>query len=265
MVVCRIAVGPAFLPNWNDLASVVAYVGNWRRAAGHSLGGLGQSWSLAVEEQFYILWPLLLILAARRISRRSLLALILAGAAISTCARAELWIDGAGEPRVYFGTDTNAVALLIGCALAVWLHGRVVQPVSPRWAAFGIAGITGLGFVPAGWCSYVVAPSLVPWLTATVILTVVCTNGCTGPLNSQWLRLVGERSYGLYLWHCPLLWVVAPRLELSWLTTVTVLVPAAWLLTLISWRYVESPFLRMKERDPKTEFLRNALPSHSSG
>jgi hypothetical protein len=54
-------------------------------------------------------------------------------------------------------------------------------------------------------------------------------------------------------------------LELSWLTTVTVLVPAAWLLTLISWRYVESPFLRMKERDPKTEFLRNALPSHSSG
>src|SRR5260221_8130115 len=235
MIVAVLAARPLFAPDSvvalrGDAIAAALWSGNWRWALqgtnyfaqGVTPSPLQHTWSLAVEEQFYVVWPLLL-LACRAVKRRRLLALSLAGVAASAVATYVL--AGVASPgRVYFGTDTRAQELLVGAALAALLaptwRWRSATPLgmrSPQPAArrplplllsvCGLAALTGVATAADG------APSefrhglllLTALAGAALVAGVVLDSGHPGArlLSTRLLVGIGRISYGLYLWHWP--------------------------------------------------------------
>ena len=215
-------------------------------------------WSLAVEEQFYLLWPLLLVLILRWRSRagRTLLATGLAAGSVAWAVA----LAGEGATRTYYGTDTHAYGLLIGVALAFALHGRLDQAPARRRLLTGVLGLAAVGGMvalallpPSGdlltFPGVLVATSV---LSAVAIAAAVQPGGWLGrALDTAPLRWIGERSYGIYLWHWPLVVVATVAATgLSPDTAVPVPVGAGVLvlsiaLAALSYRYVEQPVRRL--------------------
>jgi peptidoglycan/LPS O-acetylase OafA/YrhL len=235
MIVAVLAARRAFLPDSvaglrGDAIAAALWSGNWRWALqgtdyfaqGAAPSPLQHTWSLAVEEQFYLLWPLLM-LACRAVKRRRLLALSLAGVAASAVATYVL--AGVASPgRVYFGTDTRAQELLVGAALAALLaptwRWRGTTPLgrrSPQLAGrppvplllsvCGLAALTGVAMTADG------APSefrhglllLTALAAAALVAGIVLDSGqpVARLLSTRPMVGIGRISYGLYLWHWP--------------------------------------------------------------
>jgi peptidoglycan/LPS O-acetylase OafA/YrhL len=222
------------------LLPVAFYVANWFAADGHNLGLLPHSWSLAIEEQFYLAWPVLLLICLRR-SRRAVGVVCLAGIVIAVTLRLSLWDHGAGAQRVYFGTDTRADALLVGCALAAWAHrGRRLPDVPPLVGTIAAVGLVAVSLALSGpYGTHIVLPTVVPWLSAVLIVSACAT--APAWMESAVVRYLGRRSYSLYLWHFALLLMVG-NLTSSVLAAVLAVLASLGVAEL-SWRYVESPVL----------------------
>ena len=234
-----IAVAAYLLASHQSLLPVVlaaGYSANIANATGHSLGNLDHLWTLSLEEQFYLLWPMLMPFVARR--RNPALVLTIAAAA-SAAIRSGLWLSGAPIWRVYYGPDTRADAILIGCALAF----VVTKATTPHWLSW--AAITGAVTLAA---ACVMPGTVFIWLLIPlpVASAVVISWAVRHPSRIlAWRPLVatGKISYGLYLWNLPL------SLSLqSW--DVPVGVRAALLLVVnfalagLSWFVIESPIMR---------------------
>ena len=173
------------------------------------------TWSLAIEEQFYVLWPLILLalLKVTRGSRRLLMVAILTLAAASAASMALLYHPGTDPSRIYYGTDTRAFELLIGAALAVLVAGRSGPSRGGR-RALHAAGLVAIGAVayacatasPQGWM-WRGGLVLIGILTAVVIASISRLR--SGPLGAVLslapVRWIGIISYGLYLWHWPVI------------------------------------------------------------
>jgi peptidoglycan/LPS O-acetylase OafA/YrhL len=116
---------PTFWPVAGAYIAVVAfYVANWAGIWWYRLGIFGHTWSLAIEEQFYLVWPLAILLLLRRVTRpRRAAWILLVIAAVSVMWRLDLALAGASERRIYWATDTHADGLLIGAAIAFLLDG----------------------------------------------------------------------------------------------------------------------------------------------
>ncbi|WP_062378707.1 acyltransferase family protein [Demequina pelophila] len=256
-----------------DVIAAMLYVSNWWYIADEQsyfeLIGRGNVlahlWSLAVEEQFYLVWPCVVALVAgialaRRSSVRKLLVgVALALAAISTLAMAIIshhhgYPLDADPTRVYFGTDTHAMSILLGAALAgIWRPGRASTRVAPP--ARGLLLVVGLGLLAAlGWVMVSVneySPAMYRGgflaVAALVAAILVLATHPASPLGALLdvapMRWLGQRSYGIYLWHWPIFLVTRPGQDLPWtgwwveaLRVALVLAVAA-----ASYRYLEQP------------------------
>ena len=218
-------------------------------------------WSLAVEEQFYLLWPVLLVvLLALTRSARHRVGVALGLAAASALLMAVLFTPGEDATRVYYGTDTHLFGLMVGAALAfTWadpdsrLHSaqwrRWRQPAALAAGAGLLLLMTLLGEDSA--------LTFRGGILAASVLTAVLVAALLGPatLYQRLLRMppvewVGQRSYGIYLWHWPVLLVLTELLPattydspLSWTTRVLALV-LTLVLSWASYRWLEQPVRR---------------------
>jgi peptidoglycan/LPS O-acetylase OafA/YrhL len=214
-LVFGIAIGPR--SEWQlGLASCLVYVSNWAQVAGINIDPLGHTWSLAIEEQFYLVWPAVLIFARGRV-----LQIAIAGVVIGSAIR----LATAGDFE-YFATVTRADAILVGCILAI---------AKPRWpAGVGLAGVIVL----------VVASLLNPVhdiaIPAAMIATAAVIGGPLEPLGV--LAPIGLRAYSLYLWNWPMTLMFGTVGAIAPLLTVVV--------SEISYRLLEKPVLHRGGRRP---------------
>jgi peptidoglycan/LPS O-acetylase OafA/YrhL len=248
-----------------DVVAAAVYLSNWwniiRHASYFARFGppppLDHLWSLAVEEQFYILWPWLLWLGLRYVRGRYRLAsLTLAGAALSATAMALLYQPGADPTRIYEGTDTRAFGLLVGAALAmVWPSRRLGADLAlRRRLLLDGAGVTGLVVIALliwqtdQYSEFLYRGGIVLLSVATVSVVAALAHPASrlGPaLGWAPLRWLGVRSYGIYLWHWPIIVLTTPPLQRGIDLSLAVLqVGATIAVAALSWRFVEEPIRR---------------------
>ena len=280
-------VRPSQRPSMLGVVSLIGYFSNWAEIwRVDPLGPLfGQTWSLAIEEQFYLAFPILMIgLFALRLRRGSLAAVLGIGAAVSALWRLYLWnvprppaafVDWYAEVtgrhiaftaspfdtwnRWYFGTDTRLDGLLIGATAAVlyvWLRPRMTATIRNMLVIIAGLSIAGIGIIISQ--AYILADWVPNWGMALVaVLTAIAAVAMvTSPMS--WLARIfgfrplvwiGRRSYAIYLFHQIVYYELGRdrthlNPQLSFLLKMVVIGVVAEL----SWRFVESPFIRRKGR-----------------
>ncbi len=224
------------------------YLSNWVRAMGRPMGPLGHTWSLAMEEQFYLLWPLVAWFAWRRWQGVGVAVAAASGALLATGIAITLTLAGAGRTRIDNGFDTASAPLWIGCLCGViaW-HGA--RPILTR--AVGAVTIPWLAVILfTRWGDHHVEVPLVHTATAVGI-------GCALPaISSGWgasilelpvLKRLGVISYGLYLWNYPITFIQGVQ-DLPGIIELPLVFGAALVLSEVTYRLLETPFLRLKER-----------------
>jgi len=248
-----------------EVIAALTYVENWflifRNLSYFQSAGrpplLQHVWSLAVEEQFYLFWPLILmlVLTVWGKSRRALLIGVLCGVAVSTIEMAILYHPYTDPSRVYYGTDTRVAALLLGAALAfVWAPWRLIGRTG-RNAGIVLDVVAVLSGIVLFWMFLNVGefdPDLyrggflvVAAVSAVLIAATVHPASRLVPwlLGFAVFRWIGVRSYGIYLWHWPIYMVTRPHsdIELTGLPLLVLRLTLTFLVAAASYKYIEEP------------------------
>lgn len=248
-----------------DFVASLTYVTNWYQILVHqsyfeAIGRpspLRHLWSLAVEEQFYLVWPIALAVIYRLTrGRRGHIAIVTMGLALASAVWAIiLFTPGVDPSRVYYGTDTRASGVLLGAVLAIvvppWeMHARVRSAGRGIITALGAIGLAGIlymvlrvnEFDPFIYQGGFVVLDL---LTLAVIISLV------HPVSTPFAKFfalppllwVGRRSYGIYLWHWPIFVLTRPGVDVDvngWLLLILRLI-LTFAVAEVSYRFVEMP------------------------
>jgi peptidoglycan/LPS O-acetylase OafA/YrhL len=243
-----------------DALATLGYIANWRAIWSHktyfdlflSPSPLEHTWSLSIEEQFYVVWPLLVMMVLRWRGSRALLAVSLGLAALSMLAMLVLF-DSARTTRVYYGTDTRAAALLGGAAFAIFSSRSPLGRARMRWLdASGVVAMLGLAYA---WWTIDGRDFLLYrggfWLTEALSLVLLAC-ALAGPnsfvaraLSVRPLRAIGSVSYGAYLWHWPVnLVLTAERAQAHGLALYALRLLVTFAIAALSYRFLEQPIRR---------------------
>lgn len=240
------------------------YLMNWNRAfAFGPQGHLGHTWSLAMEEQFYLLWPAALII----VRKRPIPSLVITILAVVSW-RCWLAIQGADPERTYNGFDSHADALLIGCLTAYVPLSAELKSVLTRNVWMPVIGLTLLLVYSHFRTIFTQTAGLT--LAAAFAAWIIVAATQHGLLN-RFLRLpplvyTGRISYGLYLWHFPILLAGLSVFSLSSAVDKLLLLCVAYAVAALSYHFVERPFLKLKskfaprDRPPSDSFFSEAQP-----
>lgn len=254
-----------------DFLSSLLYFNNWYLIFHHvsyfeSFGPpspIGHLWSLAIEEQFYVMWPLVLLIGILLAPRRGRLMLfIMIGAAVSAAAMAMLYEPGSDPSRVYYGTDTRAFAILIGATLAVlWpsnkLNSHISSPAQNFLDVIGIIGMVLLLLQIHQTNQYDDALYRGGFVYLSVITAIVIAvlvhpdNRLETVMGCSLLSWIGKRSYSLYIWHYPVIILSSPEVnteDTSYMRIILQLT-ASLGLAAISYKYIEEPIRRATLQD----------------
>ncbi len=269
-------VGPAQPASFRTgVGAAALYVANWQLVFQHISyfarfgppSPLNHLWSLGVEEQFYILWPLLLTLGVRFIRERAgvlnarprLAAVTLVLAVASAVEMALLYRPSLDPSRVYYGTDTRAFEILAGAALAmVWpsasLRANIPAGARRTLDGLGLAGLIAIAVLIARtnvYSPFLFRGGFVLLTLASVLVIAALVHPATrlgAALGFGPLRWIGVRSYGIYLWSTPIIVLSTPASALGrpgagagGLVRALVQVGATFLIAALSWRYLEQP------------------------
>ena len=241
----------------------LSYASNWLYGFGYFSADnpLGITWSLAIEEQFYLTWPLLLSLALRfKLGRRWILYILALLISLISLYRKILVDQGSNILRLYYSSDTHADGLLIGCLVGLLISWNLLPynrklEISMKFLV--AVGVIFVGYLvgTASWENlmlyqrggYTLVASSIGLLL--VVLVVWPPKFALLVLRFVPLVWIGRISYGLYLWHWPVRWFIYPKngLPASVGQLLFVLVLSLSLTTL-SYYFVEKPFLRLKKR-----------------
>lgn len=287
LVLAAVAVYAAFVAEPNELARIrgdfvatLGYVANWRFVLGGfdywtlftSPSPLAHTWSLAIEEQFYVLWPLIVLALGRLVARRAgawartvfiactVLTIASAGVAL------RFWFTSESTVRIYYGTDTRAAAILMGAALAAWLIWR--GPARRDGARLGLEASAAVSVIVLSLCWWrlegraLYAGGLLLCSLCATIVIAAAAHPTPGPIARvfAWrpLAAAGLISYGLYLWHWPVYVVLdARRTGLDGWPLLALRLAVTTAIALASYHYVEQP---IRHRRWSTRTLRWLTP-----
>ncbi|HSP05435.1 MAG TPA: acyltransferase family protein [Acidimicrobiales bacterium] len=247
----------AYVANWGEIASSRDY---W--ALFDAPTPLEHVWSLAIEEQFYVVWPLLVLGSVRLLGRRVGIRALVGAGLVASLVVSWVVVEGAGGvTRAYYGTDTRAASILVGAALATITAGASRRPSGVE-RGVAAAAVASLGALLASW---VLVDGTELWLyryglLAHAVLTAVVIAAVSGPFGGrlgQVLRVrplvrIGILSYGLYLWHWPVYVVLDPDrtgLEGWSLTGLRLAVSIA--IATASYHLLEAPIRSQRWRIPR--------------
>jgi peptidoglycan/LPS O-acetylase OafA/YrhL len=273
MVICTIIFIGVWAPEaikrfLSDLPYALTGSINWLLVARHqdyfeTVGRpplLQHTWSLAVELQFYLIWPIILLTVLKYFGKKNIarLALIIAMVSGTTLFFVSLQLDQSNAQQIshiYFGTDTHSLGLFLGSALAVsWIPQNLSADIEKRAQdvidGIGVVGLLGLIstflFIDENNASlYRIAFPLAGIFGCLVLISLVHPASRFAPIISTApFRWIGQRSYGIYIWHWVIFQVTRPSVDLSGQTWALYLARVLLVLALadISLRWVEIPF-----------------------
>ena len=241
----------AYVTNWDLILSHQSYFEEFARP---SL--FRHLWSLAVEEQFYLLWPLVFAACMTRFGHRRLVVGVIAGAIASSLLMAILF-DPVNPNRVFYGTDTRATPLLMGVALAFFWNPERLKQQTGMLApiALNVMGAIGLSMVVITFMTvhdydiglYHGGFLLLSLWTAMLIAALAHPAASIGrTIGNPGMRWLGLRSYSFYLWHWPVLELTRPGIDVPLHGPILFALQLGLTLALadLSYRYVEQPFRR---------------------
>jgi peptidoglycan/LPS O-acetylase OafA/YrhL len=236
------------------------YLMNWNRASAETAvaGNLNHTWSLSIEEQFYIFWSLVMYLAfSEKRSRKTIFFITIGSVAVVICWRIGRALNGTPYDVMYYSTDTRIDALLIGCAASMIYMWKLVPASFFKTAYFNL--LVFVMYIGAVWVFFNASSkdislytALLPLFTAStaIIILWLMTREKTPVhflLENKFLGWIGKISYGLYLWHF-LAYEFSKETFSSAEVQITAGIILAFAVSALSYYLVEQPFLKIKNR-----------------
>jgi peptidoglycan/LPS O-acetylase OafA/YrhL len=247
---------------WYYVLGYLLFVGNWINVAfGHPLSVCGPLWTVSIEEQFYLVWPLLM----KILQRRGMIIAAVVALLLATLSQIGVVLAGLSPGYIYYGSASRSGSLALGILLALFAD-RLPGLTRGRRGLLLAAGLTGwiaasawLGDQPGPFDMRTVPGRLVILVGARLLISlgaVAILYACLGSrsrlVTSDWVVRLGKISYGLYMLHfIGLLFMIDllhPRWGWTLLATKALGLALTVLLAWASYRWVESPFLRLKDR-----------------